>query len=553
MRSGNTFLFLLVPYFLLLIFFNNASYGQLRKGVKPRHRSFYLSAGYNKAQFFNSTIKVDQPSLGNNYSLLKVKADTKTGITSLVPWQLNYRLGYYWNYYQTMGVEVEYNPVNYHIITGENIQLKGALGGIPNTTKTITFYAKNGYYYGMDGANLLLVNLVRRFTIYRPNSNRFAVDAIAKLGAGPAMPHLVSNLPGSNGLPSTTWDDPQLQLKGWNGAGEAALRVTIDRYVYVELAGKYDYAVYNHLKIYEGTATQNVSTLEAILSVGITLPSNRYNPLFHHEKNIITILPFFLDKKNEDSVNKAEADQKRADGLENEKIEDVPEFGDIVDKRTRRENKRIADSTYKQFVADSTANKIITDSIANKNMQDSMANRVIQDSISNKRMVDSLAEKALADSIAATMPIDSTIKAPVDSTAKDHKETKKEKKARLQKEQEEQQQKAHELKEQQQNNAQEQKDNGNSEDKEKAAQEQKEKELKDKEKQEQDKQAEKDKKAADKQAKKDKKAAEKQAKKDKKEQEKRDKEQQKEKDRQAKEDQDKKDKEEKDKPKEEGK
>jgi opacity protein-like surface antigen len=518
MRSKNTFLFLLVSFFLLFAIFANPVFAQIKKGSNPKHRSFYLSAGYNKEKYFNSTIKVAQPTLGNDYSLLKVKADALANVKSIFPWQLNYRLGYYFNYDQTCGVELNYDPVNYHITNGQNVQLKGTYNNQPNTNSTIPF-TKNGYYYGMDGANFILLNFVRRFTIYRPNSNRVGIDAIAKAGVGPLMPHFVSSLPVNN-VPVSTFNDPQFRLKGWNAGTEAALRITVYRYGYMEIAGKYDYAAYNNLKVYDGTVKQNLNTLEVIASLGVTIPTNRYNPLFHHEKNIITIIPFFMDKKMQDSTDKADAAQKRTDGKESEEISDIPEFGDLVDKRKRKEDQVIADSIAKQQAAD----KLISDSIASKNAQDSTANQVIADSLSNIRMIDSIAQKAMADSITATMPIDSSvIKPPVDTTR--HEETKKERKARLKKEaadKKEQEQKAQEQKDAAQNNANAPIPDAKAEppvvvpppDQDKVVVPPPDQEQKDKDKQELDKQAEKDKKAADKQAEKGKKAAEKQAKKD---------------------------------------
>ncbi len=420
MQSKKAALFLSVTFFLISAFISDTSYSQVRKHNGVRHRSYYFSGGLNKAQFFNSTINVDQKKLGNNYDLSKVKGANTFSLSSFKPQNLNYRVGYYFNYEQTAGFELSYDPVNYHITDGQSLGLKGTYNGAHNVNTTIVFASKDGYKYSMSGANFLLLNFVRRFTIYRPNSNRVGIDAIGKLGAGPLMPEFVSSLPGN------PMDAPAYQVCGWNGAGEAALRLTIYRYGYVEIAEKYDYALYNNLQVYGGIAKQNLATLETILCIGFTFPSNRFNPLFHHERNIITIIPFFQDKKDRDSTDSQEYKDKRDAMGDEDQLQDIPEFQSVKDRKARFQEQ---------------VDKIISDSLANQARIDSIAHQVIADSIANKEMSDSVLRKSYNDSLEAlqvkrdTIGInDSTLKPADTSGVPPHEETKRERKARLKKE-----------------------------------------------------------------------------------------------------------------------
>jgi hypothetical protein len=324
MSSGKSVLFLLFVFFTVTCF-TNISHAQVRSHDGQRHRSYYLSGGYNISKFGNSTLHIAQPSAGNKYDLLKVKADGNATVKSIFPWQLNYRFGYYFNYEQTYGVEIGYDPVKYHVTDGQNVQQKGTVNDVANVTNPVVFSAKNGYAYALSGANFLMLNLVRRFTVFRPYSNTFAIDAIAKIGAGPAMPTISSSFPTSSAT------DPQFKLCGWNAGAEGALRISIYRYAYVELACKYDYAMYNKLRIHDGIAKQNLNTIELIGLVGCTLPSNRFNPLFYRGHKVITIIPFYQKK----GIDLGEMDldkmsKKKRDG---QALEDIPEFQGIVDKK----------------------------------------------------------------------------------------------------------------------------------------------------------------------------------------------------------------------------
>ena len=70
-------------------------------------------------------------------------------------------------------------------------------------------------------------------------------------------------------------NSPHFQVGGWNTGLEGAIRSTFYKHVYLELAGKVDYARYSNLKIYKGTARQAFGTAEVVLSLGYTIRAGK--------------------------------------------------------------------------------------------------------------------------------------------------------------------------------------------------------------------------------------------------------------------------------------
>lgn len=339
---------------------------QIRKGDAGGNGSIYFSAGYGLNWFLNKPdIYIQQPSLGSEYHLLPVKSDSKGSGKSIFPSQLRYRLGYYFNYDQTYGVEISYDPVVYHITNNTNVLQKGTINNAP-VDAVMTFASDSGYYYCMSGANLLMLNFVRRYGVYRNSSNNVRVDILAKFGGGPVMPGTVTNLD-SNGF-----SDRQFQIRGWNAGIEVGPRITLFRYGYLEFTAKYNYASYNNIQVHQGTASQTLSTLQVLGSLGFTLPTSRFNPLFHHERKLLTIIPIFMQKRDTSYHPEDELPDSLAYG------QDIPEFRNVLEK----ERKWIEKNTPKPPV-DSVTFTTTTDSLGNTIITDSQGNITIKDSLGN--------------------------------------------------------------------------------------------------------------------------------------------------------------------------
>jgi len=251
-----------------------------KKTIRPtKHGSVYFSWGYNTAWYTKSTVGVKQPSLGNDYKMVKVNGHDNKGWNyrllnqELTIPQYNYRLGYYFNSKQDLAIEINFDHVKYIIEDNQQVRLNGKLNNVP-TDQNITFSRQNGFYYYLNnGANFLLFNLVKRKNLYSTNDRKLYVDFTGKAGVGPVIPHVENSFFGRK-------NDKGFQIGGWNAGVETALRVTFMRYVYLEFAQKVDYARYSNLKVYEGRASQSFGTYELVLSLGAILPTSKNNPLF---------------------------------------------------------------------------------------------------------------------------------------------------------------------------------------------------------------------------------------------------------------------------------
>ena len=266
---------LLIAFILVL----SASYGQSEK--KHKAGSIYFSWGYNKEWYTNSTVHVKQDKDGNYYKLMNVEAhdhpgwDERGGIFAkqlTIP-QYNYRLGYYFNEKQDLAIELNFDHTKYIIADGQTVRLKGTFNHRP-TDSNIVFTAANGcYYYLNNGANFFLVNIVKRWSLYKSQQLPLRLEFMGKFGIGPVMPHVENSFFGQR-------NEPHFQLGGWNTGLETAIRATITKYAYLEFAQKVDYARYSNLKILNGTAKQSFGTYELILSIGVTVPTTKNNPMF---------------------------------------------------------------------------------------------------------------------------------------------------------------------------------------------------------------------------------------------------------------------------------
>jgi hypothetical protein len=238
---------------------------------KKKHKGgeFYFSWGYNTEWYTHSNVKVSQPELNNNYELVQVKGHDHRGWDEglfhkelTIP-QYNYRLGYLFNDKRDLGVEINFDHTKYIITDGQVVSVRGTISGSHFDNKIIYSTDYGFYYYLNNGANFLLFNIVKRWHWYTDRSQKIKIDILGKAGIGPVIPHVDNSFYGHP-------NEPGFQFGGWNTGLEGAARATFFRHVYLEFAGKIDYARYSNLKVYKGTARQAFGTAELILNLGVT-------------------------------------------------------------------------------------------------------------------------------------------------------------------------------------------------------------------------------------------------------------------------------------------
>lgn len=259
------FIVLLLPIFLT---------AQEKQKKKERKGEFYISWGYNKEWYTNSNVRVNQPSLGNNYTLKNVTAHDNVGWDKdllkkpiTIP-QYNYRIGYFFNKKKNLAFEINFDHTKHILTDGQTARLVGTLGG-RNVDTSVLFARTNGFYYYLNnGANFLLFNIVKRWNWAESKNEKVKLDFLGKAGIGPVIPHVENALFGQK-------NNDGFQLGGWNIGTEGAVRATFYKHVYLEFAQKLDYARYSGLKVYEGTAKEAFLSYQLILSLGYTFPAGK--------------------------------------------------------------------------------------------------------------------------------------------------------------------------------------------------------------------------------------------------------------------------------------
>jgi len=247
---------------------------QDKKEKKERKGEFYFSWGYNKEWYTNSNVEINQPSLGNHYTLTGVTSHDNVGWDKdllkkpiSIP-QYSYRFGYFFNKKKGLGWEINFDHTKHILTNGQTARLVGTLGGRAVDT-SVLFANTNGFYYYLNnGANFLLFNIVKRHKIYESINGKLKIDFLGKGGIGPVIPHVENAFFGQK-------NKDGFQLGGWNIGAEAAIRATFYKRVYLEFANKVDYARYSGLKVYEGKAKESFGSYIMILSAGFTIPAGK--------------------------------------------------------------------------------------------------------------------------------------------------------------------------------------------------------------------------------------------------------------------------------------
>lgn len=240
-----------------------------------RKGEFYFSWGYNKDYYTKTNVSISQPSLGNNFTFKNTQlVDNPGWDKALLTMQLsipqyNYRIGYFIDKEKDLAFEINFDHTKALFKNDQTVHMVGTFNNRPIDSsfvfsKTGTGTSQN-YYYLNNGANFLLFNIVKRKRFTKLNTKAFNFDGLAKFGIGPLIPHVQNSLFGKT-------NNQLFQFGGWNTGVEYALRSTFKKHLYLEFAGKLDYAYYYGLHVYEGTAKHGFGTLEFILNLGYTLP-----------------------------------------------------------------------------------------------------------------------------------------------------------------------------------------------------------------------------------------------------------------------------------------
>ncbi len=235
----------------------------------PRGGDWYVSWGYNTAQYANTDIQFVQAGSGSDFTLHSaVLRDSKAwdiwnhAIT--VP-QYSLRVGKFIR--PNTAIELNFDHTKAILVQGQGVRVSGTLNGAPvdqqmNVSDVVQEYQLN------NGANFVLINVVQRFRIAGEVGRTGSVSALAKAGAGFMWPHTQNIVLGQA-------NERGFQYGGLGAGLEGTIRAHVFRMIYVEVAEKVYYGRYRNLNIHDGKAKHVLRTLMTVISFGSTFNFGR--------------------------------------------------------------------------------------------------------------------------------------------------------------------------------------------------------------------------------------------------------------------------------------
>ena len=237
-----------------------------------RNGSFYFSWGYNTEWYSNSNIHVSQPGMGNDFTFQNIQAHDHIGWDRLFQSQIsipqyNYRIGYFFNAKQDLGIELNFDHTKYVVTQGQTDHVSGKMDG-QNFDANVLISATTLQYQLNNGANFFLINIVKKLKFYQTPKGNLDIKGIGKFGVGPLVPHVQNTIFGNANV-------PHFQLGGWNTGLEAGVNILFAKHVYLEFTNKIDYARYFGMRVYGGEANQSFWCYELILTLGYTFHTGK--------------------------------------------------------------------------------------------------------------------------------------------------------------------------------------------------------------------------------------------------------------------------------------
>jgi len=236
-----------------------------RRPAAKSGREMFFSWGYNGDHYAKSDLHIEQPALGNDFTLVGVKArDSKPwgnilGHSLFVP-QYNVRAGVFFN--ERWGLELALDHMKWIVRQDQSVAIAGALPR-RSAQGPVTLTADFLRYQLNNGANPVFINVIRRVWLSDEPKRTGSVSIMTKAGGGLAMPHTENTLFGEPNEKGFQF------FHGWNVDAGAAVRVNVFRRVYVEVEDKLVYVRYFGIKVDRGTAGHSVKANEFVVNVGV--------------------------------------------------------------------------------------------------------------------------------------------------------------------------------------------------------------------------------------------------------------------------------------------
>jgi len=243
--------------------------------------TLYFSWGYNREVFsksdihFKNTSNTFNQTKGYNesydFTVYDVVAKDRPGFkdmlrTDLTIPQYNYRLGYFFNNKNDLGIEINFDHTKYIMQDWQTLHVKGTIHGQYIDQDTLIDPTNFLAFEHSDGANFLMLNIMKRKKLLVTKNKKHWISGIAKFGAGPVIPRTQITLFGEQ-------INNRFHIAGYCVGAEIGLRYDFFKYIYLEYTGKGVFSDYrNVLVIGDGKARHHFWTAETILVLGLQIP-----------------------------------------------------------------------------------------------------------------------------------------------------------------------------------------------------------------------------------------------------------------------------------------
>jgi hypothetical protein len=252
MKKALSFLFILSA----LIAFSQETSTEIKTESKKQKGNLYFSFGYTRACYSKSTIHFkdhsdsyhESTNLHNEYdfTIYDVKASDRPDFDKIpdvvnisVP-QYVYRIGYYFNDKKDLGVEINFDHTKYIVNDYQRVHIKGQFNGTPVDKDTVLDPKNFLHFEHSDGANFLMVNMIKRWKLY--DRKKFNVGWVAKGGAGMVIPRTDVTLFGER-------LNNRFHIAGWIAGVETGLRTEFLRHGFFEFVAKGSFADYMNVLV----------------------------------------------------------------------------------------------------------------------------------------------------------------------------------------------------------------------------------------------------------------------------------------------------------------
>lgn len=260
---------------------NDSIYNAPKTIKAPKFKSnFYISWGYTRSWYSKSTIHLKDLS-GTYYpeterthyydfKIVKAKAHDRPDFDKIgdianatIP-QFVFRIGYYFKKRPDIGIELNYDHAKYVVSRYQKVRVKGQIDGVSMDKDTILNPDNFVHFEHTDGANFWMINVLKRWQLFKTKNNFLNVSYVVKPGVGIVYPRTDVTI-------FSTRVNNRWHVAGWMVGAESGLKVDIYKHLMFEFTAKGVFADYRKVLVLGsggGSARHHFFAGELIATIG---------------------------------------------------------------------------------------------------------------------------------------------------------------------------------------------------------------------------------------------------------------------------------------------